>query len=76
MNTRGTQIIRHSSGIMTLPTSVEFWSYYTFLSSLSKSMFSINVCVCTYTYIPHLYKYTYIYYQSGTKVVVVWDCEF
>ena len=46
MNTRGTQSVRHNNGIMTLPTSVEFWSYYTFLLSLSKGMFSVNVCVC------------------------------
>lgn len=76
MNTRGTQTIRHNNGIMTLPTSVEFWSYYTFLLSLGKGMFSVNVCVCVCMYvhtpIPHLYKYIYIYYQIGTKVVVIW----
>ena len=46
MNTRGTQTVRHNNGMMTLPTSVEFWSNYTFLLSLSKGMFSVNVCVC------------------------------
>ena len=73
MNTRGTQTIRLNNGIMTLPTSVEFWSYYTFLLSLSKGVFSVNVCVCmcvcTYTpYPPFIQIHIYLlsdWYKSS-----------